>query len=84
MALSWGGAGAMGGETWSSGHWWASFLFFWVQKQQSFECRRRAFQPTQKSRRFHLLRKLDAIISVNHAAANHRNLHYNTLSCHAP
>ncbi|KAL6032897.1 hypothetical protein STEG23_035632, partial [Scotinomys teguina] len=58
--------------------------FIWCKKQQSFECRRTAFQLTQKNRRFHLLLKLDAIISVNHEAANHRNLHYNTLSCHAP
>lgn len=54
------------------------------QRQQSFECHRTAFQWTQKSRRFHLFLKLDAIISVNHVLANLSNLHDNTLSCHAP
>lgn len=65
----------MGGFLFSLSRW---------QRQPSFECHRTAFQLTQKSRRLHLFLKLDAIISVNHAAAKHRNLHYNTLSCPAP
>lgn len=54
------------------------------RRQQSFECHRTAFQLTQKSRRFHLFLKLDAIISVNQAAANHRNLHHNASPGRSP
>lgn len=58
-----------------------SFQFFlrW-QRQQSFECQQTASECIQKSRRLHLFLKLDAIISVNHRAANHSNWHYNALS----